>query len=202
MHRRCLGSLSCRYFVCTNVCHSISKGLNAAASILTKIHLSKYNLPMSAIYTSQLVTTQCYEFVRPSILNLQSMGYTQSDSRMILSFQAGRCSLADGEIATLQRWINSWNRPGSEKHLMIGGAYETPRPSRLRRLHYLMVVIEELGVPRSRFYADEDWTRFTGVRLTEAAPADVVWLQLRSFPTSYVKTLAAPDTGLVHDNSL
>ena len=138
---------------------------------------------MSATLPPQLVATRSSEFVRPRSLDAQSMGYTQSDTRIILFFQAGRCSLADEEIATLRRWIDIRNQPGSEKHLIVGGAYETPRPNRLRRLHFLMVVIEELGVPRCRFHQDEDWTRFTGVSLAEAAPADVVWLQSRNYPT-------------------
>ena len=138
---------------------------------------------MSATQTPQLDATRAGCFVRPRGLDAQSLGYTQSDTRMILFFQAGRCSLADEEIATLRRWIDIRNQPGSEKHLIVGGAYETPRPNRLRRLHYLMVVIEELGVPRCRFHQDEDWTRFTGVSLAEAAPADVVWLQSRNYPT-------------------
>lgn len=143
---------------------------------------------MFATHTSQLVTTQCYEFVRPGVPHLQSMDYTQSDSRLILSFQMGRCSLAEEEVATLARWINIWNQPGSAKHLILGGAYESPRPNRLRRLSYLTAVIEELGVPRCRFHPDGDWTRFIGVSLTEAAPADVVWLQLRNFPASCAKS--------------
>ena len=147
---------------------------------------------MIATHASQVVATQCYEFVRPGTLNSKSWAYTQSDSRMILFFQVGRCSLADEEIATLARWINIWNQPGSERHLTLGGAYETPRPTRLRRLSYLTAVIEELGVPRCRFHPDGDWARFTGVSLTEAAPADVVWLQLRNFPGSSVKPQAAP----------
>lgn len=158
---------------------------------------------MSAADTSQLVTTQCHEFVRPGSLNLRSMGYTQSDSRMILFFQAGRCSLADEEIATLQRWIKIWNHPSCEKHfLTLGGAYETPRPNRLRRLHYLIVAIEELGVPKCRVHPDGDWTRFTGVSLTEAAPADVVWLQLVSFPAYCGKTQTASDMEQDYGDSL
>lgn len=142
---------------------------------------------MFATHTSQLATTQCYEFVRPAVLHPLSTGYAQPDSRINLFFQEGRCSLADEETAKLARWIDVWNHPGNEKHLILGGAYESPRATRLRRLNYLTAVIQELGVPRCRFHPDGDWTRFTGVSLTEAAPADVVWLQLRNFPASCVK---------------
>lgn len=138
-----------------------------------------------------MAATRLFEFVRPGTLHAQSTGYVPSDSALILSFQEGRCSLADEEIETLARWINIWNQPGSEKHLILGGAYETPRPNRLRRLTYLTAVIEELGVPRDRFHPDEDWTRYTGMSLTEAAPSDVVWLQLRNFPASSASTPAA-----------
>lgn len=143
------------------------------------LHLDKYNLSMFATQTLQVTPTQGHEFVQSNNLNAQSTAYMQaSSSRMILFFQANRCSLANREIATLGQWINTWNHPGSEKQLALGGAYDTPRSNRLRRLSFLTAVIEQLGVPKNRIHPDESWTRFTRGTLEGEAPADVVWLQL------------------------
>jgi hypothetical protein len=136
---------------------------------------------MFATQTLRVAATQGHKFVPSNKLNAQSTAYTQANSsRMILFFQANRCSLADREVATLGQWINTWNHPGSEKRLTLGGAYDTSRSNRLRRLSFLTAVIEQLGVPQNHIHPDESWTKFTGVTLEDDAPADVVWLQLSS----------------------
>lgn len=146
---------------------------------------------MFANQTTQSVTTACYEFVRPDTRGIQPLSDLEYKSRMCLAFHENRCSLADDEIAALRQWISGWNHPAREKHLMLGGAYETPRPNRLRRLSYLMVVIQELGIPRDRIHPADDWSRVTGVSSKDTAPADQIWLQLRGFPASWVRTQAA-----------
>lgn len=126
--------------------------------------------------------TLIQEFVSPGPSDPLSVAYTSADSKLVLLFEAGRCSLADEEIAALAQWVKSWNHPGNKKHVTLAGASATPRSSRLQRLNYLTNLILELGVPRSRFHPSDDWIKFVGVSTKQAVPPDMVWLQLRSFP--------------------
>lgn len=106
------------------------------------------------------------------------------DSTMSVFFESGRCRLPEPEIEALAHWINSWNTVNSRRHLMIGGAHETSRTNRLRRLGFILSLLQQLGVPQQRVHPDEDWMTPMRMGSMDDVPVDEVWLQLRESQSS------------------
>jgi len=106
------------------------------------------------------------------------------ETSMSVFFEEGRFALPEREIETLAQWIHSWNTTGSKQHLHIGGAYETSRTNRLRRLGFMMTLLQQLGVPQKRLHPEDDWTTSIRMGSMDDVPVDEVWLKLREFQSS------------------
>lgn len=61
---------------------------------------------------------------------------------------------------------------------MIGGAFETSRSGRLRRLNSLLELLVDFGVPSRQINAHEDWLKPSRMGSMNDMPADLVWLQV------------------------
>lgn len=109
---------------------------------------------------------------------------TSVESTLSVRFESGLCSLPEREIAALAHWLNGCNLGASKRHLWLGGAHETSRTNRLRRFGFLMSLLRQLGVPKNRVHAAEDWTTPIRMGSIDDVPVDKVWLQLREFPSS------------------
>jgi hypothetical protein len=99
---------------------------------------------------------------------------------MTVLFGEGECTLPTAEVTALQQWIETWCHSSSNYHVLFGGALETSRTGRLRRLAYLTGELELLGVPKRRIHPDEDWLRPSRMGALDHLPRDAVWLQIRS----------------------
>lgn len=100
-----------------------------------------------------------------------------SEERMMVFFEAGKCSLTQPVISTLKHWVHLWNTPSCRRRLNLGGADETSRTNRLRRLSALISVLEDLGVDRRRIQVDSEWLRPTRMGIIDDMPVDAIWLQ-------------------------
>lgn len=103
---------------------------------------------------------------------------------MAVFFESGRCALPEREIEALAHWIKSWNTASSKRHLQIGGAHATSRTNRLRRLGFLMTLLQRLGVPQKRVHPDQDWTTPIRMGSIDDVPVDEVWLTIRESQSS------------------
>jgi len=123
----------------------------------------------------------------PDRTDLRSTSDTLTPLAMDLSvfFEVEKCSLSMDEIDKLDRWIKQWNRPGSRCWLHLGGAQETSRSNRLRRLGFLMSLLEQLGVPQRRVQTDDDWLKPARMGAIDDLPADVIWMQIRGFDAAH-----------------
>ena len=111
---------------------------------------------------------------------------TASEDTTIVFFESGKCSLTEAEIGALEQWVHRWNTPNKNySRLYLGGADETSRANRLRRLSVLMSVLEHLGVHRRWIQADGEWLRPSRMGIIDDLPADSIWLQVRGFHAPY-----------------
>ena len=115
---------------------------------------------------------------------------TPAEDSTIVLYEAGRCSLTEPEIGALAHWVHRWNAPNSRCRLYLGGADETSRANRLRRLSVLLTVLEHLGVDRRRIQVDSEWLRPTRMGIIDDLPADTIWLQVRGFHAQYAMQAA------------
>jgi hypothetical protein len=114
-----------------------------------------------------------------------------SDDTTIVFFEKGKCSLAGPEIGALEQWVSRWNTQNKKCcRLYLGGADETSRANRLRRLSVLMSVLEHLGVHRKQIQTDEEWLRPSRMGIIADLPADSIWLQVRGFHAPYAMPVA------------
>lgn len=102
-----------------------------------------------------------------------------NEETMIVFFDAGRCSLTDKEVTALDAWVHRWNTRNSRCRLYIGGADETSRANRLRRLSVLLSVLAQLGVDRKRIQVDGEWFLPHRLGIIDELPADTIWLEVR-----------------------
>lgn len=98
------------------------------------------------------------------------------DQIAILLFEADQCVLAEKELAVLKRWLIDWRSQAKPGRLVIGGASETPRAGRLRRLHAILNVLAELAIPLRCIQPEEDWFKPTRMGVIEALPEDLAWI--------------------------
>ena len=118
----------------------------------------------------------------PSVLNAGA----SFEETMIVFFEDGKCSLSEREIGALEQWVRRWNSLNCRWRLYLGGADETSRANRLRRLSVLMAALEHLGVARRRIQVDGEWLRATRLGIIDDLPADNIWLQVRGLHAQYV----------------
>ncbi len=128
------------------------------------VHLYKYTYNMQ---------TQC---TKPTSVFAAGKPATH----MTVLFREGECTLLPKEVKTLQQWIETWRHSSSNYHVLFGGAFETSRTGRLRRLAFLTSELEQLGIPRKRIHPDEDWLKPSRMGALDDLPRDAVWLQIRS----------------------
>lgn len=100
---------------------------------------------------------------------------------MIVFFDSGKCSLTGGEVCALEKWVRQWNTPRSRCRLHVGGANETSRANRLRRLSVLLSVLAHFGVKRKRIQIDSAWLLPSRMGTIDDLPADTIWLQIGGF---------------------
>ncbi len=154
--------------------------------IVAILHLLQYNMRVKNTLTPS------QEF---GLSQLSSIGATTTstlttiapaEDTTIVFYEAGRCSLTEPEIGALAHWVHQWNTPNSRCRLYLGGADETSRANRLRRLSVLLSVLEHIGVDRRRIQVDGEWLRPTRMGIIDDLPADTIWLQVRGFHAPYV----------------
>ena len=102
---------------------------------------------------------------------------TEQLDDMLLFFADGSCALSDSEAQVLRKWVLRWWVAPGKKAVQLGGAAETPRAGRLRRLNTLLVELEQLGIPSHLVKAEGDWFRSTRMGSSDDLPCDVVWLR-------------------------
>lgn len=106
----------------------------------------------------------------------------------ILLFEADQCALAEKELAVLKRWLIDLRSQSKSAKITIGGASETPRTGRLRRLHTILNVLSEMGIPPRSIQPEEDWFKPTRMGVIEALPEDLAWIGVvDSFTVGSVK---------------
>lgn len=99
-------------------------------------------------------------------------------SNLTVIFEGGKCRLPERETNVLKQWVSSWCSAPQKFHLLIGGALETSRVGRLRRLAWLSNQFELHGVSNKRIHPDEDWLRPSRMGFMDDLPYDLVWLKL------------------------
>jgi hypothetical protein len=109
----------------------------------------------------------------------QAAGQQEVALTMAVIFSQGSCSLDERETATLRQWVYAWRNLPAKYQLLLGGACETSRAGRLRRLTWLTHSLDLFGISLKRIHPDEDWLRPTRMGSLDNLPSDIVWLQLR-----------------------
>lgn len=98
---------------------------------------------------------------------------------MALIFEEGQAYLSSAEAKILKAWITAWSALRGPKRITIGGANQTSRAGRLRRVNALLQVFKQLGVMLQSIQIDSDWAKPVRMGSMDDLPADVVWLQLQ-----------------------
>jgi hypothetical protein len=165
--------------------------------VVAILHLLQYNLEVKNTLTPP------HEF---GLSQLSSIGNTTTstlttvapaEDTTIVFFERGECSLTESEMVALEQWVRQWNTPNRNCwRLYLGGADETSRANRLRRLSVLMSVLEHLGVPRKWIQTDGEWLRPSRMGIIDDLPADTIWLQVREFHAPHV--MPASEFGRPH----
>ncbi len=60
----------------------------------------------------------------------------------LLFFEEDHCALSAKEADGLIKWLKAWRTGKKGNKLIVGGALETPRVGRLRRLQSILKVLE------------------------------------------------------------
>lgn len=102
---------------------------------------------------------------------------------MTVLFQAGEANLPDTEVEVLKNWVRCWPSRGSRNVVELGGACESSRTGRLRRLNSILELFAQLGVPSKNVREDEEWTKPSRMGALDDLPADAVWLKLIQSPS-------------------
>lgn len=101
---------------------------------------------------------------------------TDFNPNTILFFDANQCVPSANELAILKRWLAGWRAQAKAKKLVIGGALDTPRAGRLRRLRVILNVLKDAGISMGCVQPVEDWFVPTRMGMTEVLPADMAWI--------------------------
>lgn len=96
----------------------------------------------------------------------------------ILFFEANASAPSAFERKILEQWLARWRAQPKAKKLVIGGALDTPRAGRLRRLHAILSILKDMGVSLRAIQPVEDWFRPSRMGMTEVLPADMAWIGL------------------------
>jgi hypothetical protein len=97
---------------------------------------------------------------------------------MALIFKEGEVYLSNTEAKILKVWITGWAALRGRKLITIGGAHETSRTGRLRRVNSLLQIFWQLGIKPKYVRPAEDLTQPSRMGSMDDLPADVVWLPL------------------------
>jgi hypothetical protein len=101
------------------------------------------------------------------------------DRNMVFLFEKGQTDLSTAEKSLLRKWLNRRNTAVDSVRVHIGGAFETSRMGRMRRLSSLVHCLAKYGIQRRCLQLDLDWTLPTRVGNTRQLPSDMVWIQIR-----------------------
>ncbi len=101
---------------------------------------------------------------------------TEFNPNTILLFEANQCVPSANELAILKRWLAGWRAQPKAKKLVIGGALDTPRAGRLRRLRVILNLLKDAGISMRSVQPVEDWFVPTRMGMTEVLPADMAWI--------------------------
>ena len=94
----------------------------------------------------------------------------------ILLFEVDQCAPSAHELEILKRWLAAWRAQPKARKLVIGGALDTPRAGRLRRLRAILNILKDMGVSMRSIQPVEDWFMPTRMGMTEVLPADMAWI--------------------------
>ena len=108
----------------------------------------------------------------------QSLATAHVALTITVLFDNGNAALAACEAAVLMGWVKTWAPLTHKYRVHIGGAHETPRIGRLRRLTGIKDLLAQHGVDRFRILPDSDWTKPSRLGTVEELPSDLVWLEL------------------------
>lgn len=100
-----------------------------------------------------------------------------------LLFEVNQCAPSATELEILERWLASWRAQPRAKKLVIGGALDTPRAGRLRRLRAILNILQDMGISMRSIQPVEDWFMPTRMGMTEVLPADIAWIGLSDAPS-------------------
>lgn len=121
---------------------------------------------------------------------------------MTVLFKAGQACLCESETEVLKSWVRGWPSRGRGNLVELGGACESSRAGRLRRLNSILELFAQLGVPSKNIHEDEDWARPSRMGSMDDLPADAVWLKLIESPSapSSVTLVTTGATNLPNQN--
>lgn len=95
-----------------------------------------------------------------------------------IDFRRGQVQISAEQLVRIQAWRVDWPMAADKVDVLLGGAWRTARVGRLRRLHGLIALLEQLGVAAKRIFPEIDWTKPVRMGSLDDMPADTVWLKL------------------------
>ena len=101
---------------------------------------------------------------------------THCNAVTLLFFEVDHCALYAKELEVLTEWLSAWRTRQKGERLIVGGALETPRAGRLRRLQSILKVLEAAGVTSRMMHPLDLWSMPARMGLAESLPADVAWI--------------------------
>ena len=100
------------------------------------------------------------------------------DELLVARFRDGECALSVEQEQHVASWLVGKPVVGSKVGLILGGANQSSRAGRLRRLRGMLLVLGRLGVAARRIWPDIEWIKPARMGALEDMPADTVWLRL------------------------
>jgi hypothetical protein len=107
------------------------------------------------------------------------------DGLLIARFREGESTLSAEQEQRLASWIVGSPLVNGKVDLILGGARNSSRSGRLRRLHGLLLALGRLGVAARRIWPDIEWTKPARMGAIEDMPEDTVWLRLADHHKAY-----------------
>ena len=142
-----------------------------AKHLLTNLHLCKYTLCMKTRVVGVIV-------VNPIGDSAVEMAVQQTGLTLEISFAIGQVWLTAEQQSCVKAWRRGWRSLPGKVDVILGGACHTARAGRLRRLHGLITMLEQMGVDAKRILPEVDLIRPARMGYLDDAPADMMWLRL------------------------
>lgn len=95
-----------------------------------------------------------------------------------IEFGKGQVHISAEQITRIKAWRFEWPMAVDKVDVLLRGARRTARAGRLRRLHSLVTLLEQLGISAKRVFPEVEWANPTRMGSMDDMPKDTIWLKI------------------------